>query len=194
MLTLGFGCGDLGRKEHPNYTLKGEQTGYEIQKSSNGEVETKFGLEFELTSKCDTLPPFLYWTCSWFETGTLDSSIVDFKEYYGGFVGCDKNAEIFTSLKSNEVFVLRTILARKGNISEFKDPKVRIGFIVIDTIEVGWSKRFWGDSLANQKFDSLLMSEDHIVWSNIINLKETDMKILYGSDAGVTNQNYKSRF
>lgn len=188
IVTFGFQCTEPTRNEHPNYSLIGEQTGYDIRILPNGEIETLFGIELELASKYDTLSPFFFWTCSWFETATIDSSISDSKKYYGGYVGCDANAEVYTSLKSNEILALRTILARKGNITEFQQPKVRIGFIVIDTLEVNWSKRFWGDRLVNQKFDSLLNSEDHVVWSNIITLNKNDRKIDHGSDAGVIPQ------
>ncbi len=171
---MTLGC-NKDTDDQPNYLLTAEQTGYAVENEGNENRLTKFGIRLELTGKYDTLPPVYYMTCSWgSQTGVIDDS-----KYMIGYHGCDANFQWFGDVTTNKGLELKTVIAREGLFEEFDNTTVKIGFIVIDTVELPFSKWFKMDYHDDWKgeFAQLVQDKSRIVWSTPFELKKMNNRI-----------------
>lgn len=162
---------------HPFYKLHGKQTGYEEYIDENYYA---FGVQLDLTTEYDTLPPIHFMTCSWADDfgRTSDST------YYIGYHPCDANFEYFGRITSKDTLRFLNVVVT-SNEKEFDIKRLRIGISLIDTIMVPVKDSIFSHLFSEEaqiegnEFYNMINDPQNIVWSDPILLSKLSSPITH---------------
>jgi hypothetical protein len=165
---------------HPLYSLTGKQTGY----TSYNELQA-FGVQLDLTTPYDSLPPLYFMSCSW--TNKLGHS--SDSTFIVGYHKCDANFQAYNRISSQDTLRFLAVVVYMGD-QNLKNSEIRIGISLIDTVMVSPM-----DSLFNENFERKLIFKDpeHIVWSNPIKLTKLIKTINHYGSVSVIRGNPEIR-
>jgi len=167
ILSVSFSCllsCSTAYNEQPDYSLTIKQTGRLIR--SWGDM---YNLTFQLVPKRDSLAGLFLMTCSW-----SDHSLTSDSDLFVHPPACDANYMIHRIIPSGQFLELYSPIRHKKGF-ELINRKIRVAFIVIDSLDFTWSDYMsWDRGYASNFIDSLKEQKHRYVWSNEIKLR--DMK------------------
>ena len=175
-------------REFPNhkyYNLSGQQTGFEQDYDDDYYA---FGVQLDLTTVYDTLPPVHFMTCSWAD----DLGRTSDTTFYIGHHSCDANFQSFERITSKDTLRFLNIVVTP-NDKKFEYSQIRVGISLVDTIKVSWNKLNFGDLFMTKsehdsiksQYNKLINDPKNIVWSNSIKLTKMNMPIKHLGSVGL---------
>lgn len=154
------------------YSLNAYQEGFRLRIEQSDTLGQFYGINLEMKANKDSLPPFYILGCNWKRCVTIsDSSYIVSNQ--------DDCPNLMTTCKlgKDETLTHRIVLYKPSLDLKLPNKNVRVGISIIPPSEHPYGEygsdewRNW-----NSRYDSIknLESKSRIVWSNEVELKETE--------------------